>query len=103
MKQDEMIKGIEHWRDWLINDGYGFEVDALTQAIDQLRWRSVEDELPETSKETHEGDYVLCAGGDMPPFVAWYNEITDSWTVAHWLASSAPVKVTHWMPLPEQP
>ena len=66
----------------------------LERALDQLRWRSVEDELPE------EGVLVIVAGG-----VAFYDkqegwisqtEANGSDRVIQWV-------VEYWMPLPESP
>ena len=66
-------------------------------------WISVDDRLPDTSTKFKEGDYVLCRAGDGVPFVAWYNEPMDRWTVSHHYASSEAAAVTHWQPLPEPP
>ena len=70
--------------------------NALEQAIDQLRWRSVEDELPEMI-----GDCLVVYVDDVNGFtnIAWgfFN------SKKKWFAENERVYPTHWKPLPEQP
>jgi hypothetical protein len=72
-------------------------------------WVSVEDKLPEISGEDQDSDYVLgieknngwdADHSDM--VVCWYNK-GEGWIIAHYRAGSRPIKITHWMPLPDMP
>ena len=71
---------------------------ALTQAIDQLRWRSVEDELPEDTKAvlvrrpTNKCSYTAWYNGD------WNGFYAPDYSVLHWQS-----EITHWLPIPAAP
>lgn len=87
----------------LANSGIKERKEAeCEEAIDKLRWRSVEDELPELRTDV----LVHTVGGCAVAFLDSYRE----WTIDHPVTttydmSSAIIdgEVTHWMPLPESP
>lgn len=68
-------------------------------------WVDVNDRLPEVDDKFEMSDYLLCVDDALStaPFVAWYSKGSNTWTVAHHLASSEPVKVTRYSPLPPKP
>lgn len=58
-------------------------------------------EKPGAENRFGESAYVLCwEDRDTVPFVGWYNHKTGNWTVAHYRASSEPVRVRYWAKLP---
>lgn len=60
-----------------------------------MEWISVEERLPEAA------DNPVLGYDDMSnmSFMAWYRPISKEWEGF----SGFPVKITHWMPLPEPP
>jgi len=85
--------------------------EALTQAIDQLRWRSVENELP----DVEDAMIVVCMNAVSEfghPYtakqamdIAFYS--SGKWWYEAWPESVKEDNiiddVTHWMPLPKPP
>ncbi len=71
------------------------------KAVDE--WINVEDRLPDVSEKYGESDYLLCIDEhNNQEFVGWYSN-KYGWKVAHYMAISSEVKVTHWQPLPKKP
>ncbi len=81
-------------------------LSMLTPPIDNKaveEWISVEDRLPDVSEKYGESDYLLCIDEhNNQEFVGWYSN-KYGWKVAHYMAISSEVKVTHWQPLPKKP
>jgi hypothetical protein len=69
-----------------------------------MEWIS-EKKKPKCDRKFGDSDYYLCVNmdGDTTPFVAWYNNKTNKWTVAHHYAESLAASVTHYQKLPEPP
>ena len=97
MKQSEMIEKLETLTVSNFANDYGVYlykpryVEALEQAIDQLRWRSVEDELPDGQS------YVLVIYKRCIPIPAI---LIDGDFIS---TDREVLQPTHWMPLPPAP
>ena len=67
-----------------------------------MRWIKITNKLPSLNEKYGESDYVLGFENENMPVVCWYHK-SGEWIVAHHKADSLPIKITHWMPLPEPP
>lgn len=67
------------------------------------RWISVEENLPDANNKFNESEYVLGYDEMRNTVVVWYNSIECNWYVAHFLAKTEPLIITHWQPLPTPP
>ncbi len=66
------------------------------------------DEILPNCNEHRESDYLLCVDLDsnIPPFVAFYNNLSDEWIVSHHSSNGIygrGVNVTNYKPLPTPP
>lgn len=66
-------------------------------------WVDVKDRLPECNEKFGESDYVLAIDEYGAQVVVWFTNKSNDWKVAHSRASSLPIIITHWQPLPSPP
>lgn len=59
------------------------------------RWISVKAALPDDDITV----LVATIGCDEPVWLGWYESESNSWCAV----DATPIKVSHWMPLPEEP
>lgn len=115
MKQSEMLALLKEfssdlWRhaagsDSIVSGAYAEALDAAIKTLDRIRWRKVEDELPEENDPIRNSVHVLqCI--KVTTSYGWYRFATD----AHCFPRSKDVwenapgtRTTHWAYLPELP
>jgi len=74
---------------------------ATTPSVKADGWVSVEDGLPECNEKFGDSDYYSCKDENSSgtPFVAWYNNKTNVWKLAHHAVPNISVNVTHYRSL----
>lgn len=115
MKQSEMLKELKELHSVLLRYAAGSDsivprayveaLDAAIETLDRIRWRKVEDELPEENDPARSSAHVLqCI--KVTTSYGWYRFATD----AHCFPISKDVwknatgtRTTHWAYLPELP
>ena len=80
---------------------YQHEGLSTTPSVKADGWVSVEDGLPECNEKFGDSDYYSCKDENSSgtPFVAWYNNKTNVWKLAHHAVPNISVNVTHYRSL----
>lgn len=115
MKQSEMLKELKELRsdlmryaagsDSIVPGAYAEALDAAIETLDRIRWRNVEDELPEKTEFLFNEAHVLkCVRGYIPD--GYHRFIAEGYCrldhVDAW-GNTPNTYTTHWAYLPELP